>query len=128
MHLQPGPGAHGPAEPMRRLRMRRSPLFRKAAATPQPLNPTPCTFNQGRVLMCPPSGCAASGCVGHRFADKQPLACGVDTANADVGTTFTLNFAVYNTAGLEASRPCPPLGEAGFWAEGLGFKVWGLGF
>jgi hypothetical protein len=43
------------------------------------------------------------GCVGQRFVDKQPLACGVDTVNGDVGSTFTLTFSVQNSAGLTAS-------------------------
>ena len=55
--------------------------------------------------MCPPDGCFASGCVGQRVADKQPVACGVDTtwSSVAIGTTYTLNFVVYNTAGLQAS-------------------------
>lgn len=52
--------------------------------------------------MCPPIGCEASGCVGHRFIDKQPLACGVDTVNGNVGDTFLLIFKVVNSAGLDA--------------------------
>jgi hypothetical protein len=37
--------------------------------------------------------------------DKQPVACGVDTTSTSVaiGTTYTLTFVVYNTAGLQAS-------------------------
>ena len=53
--------------------------------------------------MCPLDGCFATGCVGQRVIDKQPAACGVDTVSADVGTTYTLTFVVYNTAGLQAS-------------------------
>ena len=58
---------------------------------------------EARVLMCPPVGCEASGCVGQRIIDKQPLACGVDTVNGNVGDTFVLSFKVFNSAGLEAS-------------------------
>ena len=53
--------------------------------------------------MCPPDGCLATGCVGSRIADKQPVACGVDTVNADIGTTYTLTYVVYNSAGMEAT-------------------------
>ena len=55
-----------------------------------------------QVLMCPPTGCMATGCIGHRIADKQPIACGVDTVNADVGTVFMLPFTAYNSAGDRA--------------------------
>jgi hypothetical protein len=53
--------------------------------------------------MCPSDGCEATGCVGQRFIDKQPLACGIDTVNGDIGTTFTLTFSVRNSAGLMAT-------------------------
>ena len=53
--------------------------------------------------MCPPDGCLATGCVGSRIADKQPVACGIDTTNADIGTTYTLSYVVYNSAGMEAT-------------------------
>ena len=53
--------------------------------------------------MCPPDGCLATGCVGSRIADKQPVACGVDTVNADIGTTYTVTYVVYNSAGMEAT-------------------------
>ncbi len=53
--------------------------------------------------MCPPDGCLATGCIGSRVSDKQPVACGVDTTLADVGTTFTLRYVVYNSAGQEAT-------------------------
>ena len=56
-----------------------------------------------QVLMCPPDGCMSSGCIGSRIIDKQPIACGVDTVNADVGTVFTLSFIVYNSVGQYAS-------------------------
>ena len=54
---------------------------------------------QSRVLICPPPDCYATGCVGHRLIDKQPIACGVDTANADIGTTYELAFVVYDSKG-----------------------------
>ena len=54
---------------------------------------------QSRVLMCPPPDCFASGCIGHRFIDKQPIACGVDTVNADIGTTYELSLVVYDSQG-----------------------------
>ena len=44
--------------------------------------------------MCPPDGCLATGCVGSLVSDKQPVACGIDTVNADVGQTYTLTYAV----------------------------------
>ncbi len=53
--------------------------------------------------MCPPAGCLATGCIGSRVTDKQPIACGIDTTLADVGTTFTLTYVVYNSAGLVAT-------------------------
>lgn len=52
-----------------------------------------------QVLLCPPAGCFSRGCVGHRFTDKQPAACGLDT-NAPIGTTFVLQFVVYDSRGL----------------------------
>ena len=52
--------------------------------------------------MCPSDGCEATGCVGQRYTDKQPLACGVDTVNGDIGATFSLTFSVRNSAGLQA--------------------------
>ena len=45
----------------------------------------------------------ATGCIGSRVTDKQPIACGVDTVNADIGTVFTLTFAVHNSAGQGAT-------------------------
>ena len=58
-----------------------------------------------QVLMCPPDTCLATGggCDGSRIIDKQPVVCGVDTVNADVGTTYTLRYAVYNSAGMKAT-------------------------
>ena len=44
--------------------------------------------------MCPPDGCLATGCVGSLVTDKQPVACGIDTVNADIGQTYTLTFVV----------------------------------
>ena len=44
-----------------------------------------------------------TGCIGSRVTDKQPIACSIDTITADVGTTFTLVYKVYNSAGLEAT-------------------------
>ena len=58
-----------------------------------------------QILMCPPDTCLTTGggCTGSRVTDKQPVACGVDTVNADVGTTYTLIYAVYNSAGVKAT-------------------------
>ena len=47
-----------------------------------------------QVLMCPPDGCLATGCVGSLVTDKQPVVCGIDTINADIGQTYTLTFVV----------------------------------
>ena len=47
-----------------------------------------------QVLMCPSDGCLATGCVGSLVTDKQPVACGIDTVNADIGQTYTLTFVV----------------------------------
>ena len=44
--------------------------------------------------MCPPDGCLATGCVGSLVTDKQPVACGIDTVNADIGQTYTLTYVV----------------------------------
>lgn len=52
--------------------------------------------------MCPPDNCEATGCVGHRVIDKQPVACGVETTLADVGTTYALTYVVYNSNGQSA--------------------------
>ena len=57
---------------------------------------------QSRLLMCPEADCFASGCVGQRFIDRQPVACGIDTQSA-IGSTFNLDFVVYNADGLSAS-------------------------
>ena len=59
---------------------------------------------EARVLMCPPVGCEASGCVGQRFIDKQPLACGVDAVNGNIGDTFVLSFKVFNSAGGQQEK------------------------
>ena len=54
--------------------------------------------------MCPPDTCLSTGgCIGSRVTDKQPVACGIDTVNADIGTTYTLCYVVYNSAGMEAT-------------------------
>ena len=54
--------------------------------------------------MCPPDTCLATGgCIGSRVIDKQPVVCGIDTVNADIGTTYTLRYAVYNSAGAKAT-------------------------
>jgi hypothetical protein len=55
---------------------------------------------QRQVLLCPPADCfgSAQGCVGHRVYEKDVLACGIDTQSADVGTTYTLTFVVYNSS------------------------------
>ena len=37
----------------------------------------------GSILLCPPDGCEATGCVGHRFVDKDVTACGIDTVGAE---------------------------------------------
>lgn len=55
-----------------------------------------------QVLMCPSPNCMASGCINQRLIDRQPVACGVETTLANIGTTYTLTFAVYNSAGLVA--------------------------
>lgn len=52
--------------------------------------------------MCPVANCMATACVGQRFVDKQPLACGVETALSDVGTAYALEFVVFNSAGMSA--------------------------
>lgn len=57
---------------------------------------------QTRLLMCPQDNCFASGCVGQRFVDRQPVACGIDTSSS-VGSTYNLNFVVYDTSGQSAS-------------------------
>ena len=58
---------------------------------------------QSRILMCPSSGCNASGgCSGDRVIDKQPSACGIDSVNNEIGTTLTLDFVIFNTAGLSS--------------------------
>ena len=53
--------------------------------------------------MCPPDGCLATGCVGSLVTDKQPVACGIDTINADIGQTYTLTFVV-RVAGFESAQ------------------------
>lgn len=60
---------------------------------------------QGWILMCPSPACSGSngGCSGDRVIDKQPSACGIDSINHDIGTTLSLSFAVYNSAGLGSS-------------------------
>lgn len=55
-----------------------------------------------QVLMCPPAGCFSRGCMGQRFTEKQPAACGLDL-NAPIGTTFVLQFVVYDSQGLNAT-------------------------
>jgi len=44
--------------------------------------------------MCPPDDCLSTGCAGSLVSDKQPVACGIDTLNADIGTTYTLTYVV----------------------------------
>ena len=57
-----------------------------------------------QILMCPPDTCfATGGCTGSRIIDKQPVVCGIDTRNADVGTTYALRYVVYNSAGMKAT-------------------------
>jgi hypothetical protein len=59
---------------------------------------------QAWILMCPPSTCNANGgCSGDRVIVKQPSACGIDAANQDIGTTLTLSFVVFNSAGLSST-------------------------
>ena len=54
--------------------------------------------------MCPPDTCfATGGCTGSRVIDKQPVVCGIDTVNADVGTTYALQYVAYNSAGMKAT-------------------------
>ena len=54
-----------------------------------------------QVTLCPPADCARSQCREH--VSKQPAACGVDTVNGDVGSTFTLRMVVFNSRGLNAT-------------------------
>ena len=76
------------------------PLPPMHAEADQPPSPSP----SAQVLMCPPDTCLATGgCIGSRVTDKQPVACGVDTVNANIGTTYTLRYVVYNSAGMEAT-------------------------
>ena len=57
-----------------------------------------------QILMCPPDTCLATGgCTGSRVIEKQPVVCGIDTMNADIGTTYTLRYVVYNSAGMKAT-------------------------
>ncbi len=53
------------------------------------------------VALCPPTDCARSQCREH--VNKQPAACGVDTVNGDVGSTFTLRLVAFNSRGLNAT-------------------------
>lgn len=46
------------------------------------------------VQVCPPADCRDFGCPGHEFAVKGVRGCGIDTAAAAAGTTFTLEFLV----------------------------------
>ena len=80
--------------------------------------------------MCPPDDCFSSGCIGQRVTDKQPVACGVDTSSSSVavGTTYTLKFVVYNTAGLKASvqrvvSVVSPCSASEFLCNGICSKV-----
>ncbi|KAG2483921.1 hypothetical protein HYH03_017242 [Edaphochlamys debaryana] len=57
------------------------------------------------ITLCPDPeiDCAATQCAGDSPATKQPLDCGVDTANAPIGTSFRLRFVVYDTYGASAT-------------------------
>ncbi len=76
-----------------------------------------------QVLICPPAGCLDTGCAGHRFFEKDLLACGIDTSTADIGTLFQLDYVVYDSNGANATltrlitvvTPCEP-GE--FYCDG----------
>lgn len=52
--------------------------------------------------MCPAPDCQSSGCVGHRFTEKHPKDCGINT-NATIGASFLLTLVVYDLKGLNAS-------------------------
>lgn len=49
-----------------------------------------------RVLACPPPECLPFGCPGHELYVKRLAGCGVDTENAAVGTSFAINFTVFD--------------------------------
>lgn len=49
-----------------------------------------------RVLTCPPPSCIGSGCPGHEYRTKGLDGCGVDSANAAVGTEFAVPFGVFD--------------------------------
>ncbi|PNH11248.1 hypothetical protein TSOC_001938, partial [Tetrabaena socialis] len=55
------------------------------------------------IALCPPSDCAKTQCRSHWADRKQPSECGVDTVSAAIGTTFTLQLAVYDSRGAVAS-------------------------
>ncbi|KAG1660944.1 hypothetical protein FOA52_005525, partial [Chlamydomonas sp. UWO 241] len=55
------------------------------------------------VLLCPPTNCMEAGsCNGHRTFQKDASSCGLDTS-AKVGTTYLLDFVVYDKEGLNAT-------------------------
>jgi hypothetical protein len=70
------------------------------------------------VLACPPASCLPLGCPGHEFAAKGLQGCGVDTADAPIGTQFTVTFVVMlrgppvltanATRTLVVASPCSP--------------------
>ncbi|PNH01163.1 hypothetical protein TSOC_012961 [Tetrabaena socialis] len=55
------------------------------------------------IALCPPSDCASTQCRSHWADRKQPSECGVDTVSAAIGTTFTLQLAVYDSRGAIAT-------------------------
>ncbi|KAG2454830.1 hypothetical protein HYH02_000662 [Chlamydomonas schloesseri] len=56
-----------------------------------------------KIALCPPDNCAKTQCRAHWADRKQPSECGVDTVTAAVGTTFRLQFVVYDSRGASAT-------------------------
>ncbi len=49
------------------------------------------------LLLCPPADCVQQGsCEAHLFSLKSITQCGIDTASASVGQSFSIDFVVYN--------------------------------
>ncbi|KAJ9507832.1 hypothetical protein QJQ45_019262 [Haematococcus lacustris] len=85
---------------------------------------------ESQVLLCPPADCydSAASCVGHRAFEKDILACGIDTSAADIGSTFSLVFQVYDSGGLSASLArvvvvVSPCATEEFYCDGTCSKV-----
>jgi hypothetical protein len=76
---------------------------------------------RSQIALCPSRDCGLTRCRAHWADRKQPAECGVDTVSAAVGTTFTLQLAVYDSAGANATArrtitvvsPCPELSDDG---------------